>query len=205
MSKLWFVLVLVIIVGLIWSGIVEINVNKPAQYTSFSSATNTIVKEKATYEQGRAYTVGLKRRVESFVVRDKEKRLVLSLLYVRTDAARLQKLIDSGNSPAALLPQAQLLVSSIDQVRANAEKAPVKVVARMRKDSAQTFAAAQQALSGLQEQREEYNSIHKEFSRLTGSLEQQIGDLDPEEEEEKEESVAGTKDEPEASKIPLNF
>jgi len=196
MSKLWFVLLVAVIAGFIWSGIVEININKPTQYTDFSGATNTIVKEKATYEKGRTYTVGLKRKAESLVVRNKEKRLVLSLLYVRTDAARLQKLIDNGSSPATLLPQAQLLISSIEQVRTNAEKAPVKVVARMKKDSAQTFTAAQQALGGLQEQREEFDTIHDEFSRLTGSLEQQIGELDLGSDETKsKEDIAGTSDE----------
>ena len=84
-----------------------------------------------------------------------------------------------------------------------AEETPVEVVASLRKESAKSFQSAKQALGQLQELHDEYANIQEEFARLTQSLEKQIGDLNLE--ESNQESVAGTKDEPETSKIPLKF
>lgn len=177
MSKFLVFLLLAAIGGLVYFGIIEINLNLPASGASVSGAANTIVKEKTTVEKGRAYATGLKRKAELLFIHDREKRLVLALLYVKNDAARLQELISGKTTPEGLLPQAELLVDSLNRVRTTAEKAPVEVVASLKEESAEAFAAAAEALGNLKEQSEEYESIRDEFNRLTASLEEQIGTL----------------------------
>lgn len=176
MSKLLIFFLAAVLAVLILTGIVEIKFH-PQEYVNIPALTNNILNEKTTLEKARTYSVSLKRKAELFIVQDKEKRLVLSLLYVKTDAERLKDMIDKKVTAPALLPQAELLVSSIDLVRKNAEKAPVEVVASLKAESRKSFAIAQEALSGLQGQYEQFETIHSEFTRLTKSLESQIGQL----------------------------
>jgi len=217
MSKLLILFVTAIVCVLFLTGMVEVKFH-PQKYVDIPALTNNIISEKTTLEKGRAYTIAIKRKAELFIVQDKEKRLVLSLLYVKTDAQRLKDLIAKKVTAPALLPQAELLVSSIDLVRKNAEKAPVAVVASLKVESSKSFTIAQEALSGLQGQYEEFETIHGEFTRLTESLESQIGQLgletnDADEESNNEKpanSVAGTTDKneqpsPTAPDIQLKF
>jgi len=189
MSKLLLLFIAAFIAVLLLTGIVEVKF-QPQKYIDIPGIASTVIKEKTTVEKGRAYLVNVKRKAELFIVQDKEKRLVLSLLYVKTDAERLKELISKNISAPALLPQAELLVTSIDLVRKNAEKAPVEVVADMKNESTKSFTLAQQALSGLQDQYEQFEEIHSEFTRLTESLEDQIGQLGL---ESTESDVAGVK------------
>ncbi len=179
MSKFWFITLVLLIVGLVYTGVLEVKLNtgQVSNISSLSSVTNNLVKEKTTFEKGRSYVVGLKRKGEFLVVRDKEKRLVLSNLYVKTDARRLEDLIAAKTTPAGLLPQAELLISSLDLVRNTAQKASVEVVAGMKSESSSAFSAAQLALGKLQNENQEYGRIQSEFTRLTNALEEQIGDL----------------------------
>lgn len=192
MSKLLILFMVALVSVLLLTGIVEVKV-QPQKYIDIPDIASSVVKEKTTVEKGRTYLVGVKRKIELFVIQDKEKRLVLSLLYVKTDAERLKELIAKQVTAPALLPQAELLISSIDLVRKNAEKAPVEVVAGMKAESTKSFTLAQEALGGLQMQYEQFEVIHKEFNRLTTSLEDQIGQLGLE--KYSNEDVAGAQDE----------
>lgn len=203
--KIFSLLIIAALVALTIGGVLEIKVH-PEKVSGIPGKISSLVKDKSTLEKGIVYATGLKRRGEQFIIQDKEKRLELALLYVSTDAARLRELLNKpANSPETFLPRAELLIASLEQVRMRAEETPVEVVASLRKESAKSFQSARQALGQLQELHDEYANIQKEFVRLTESLEKQIGNLNPEEQSEEKESVAGTKDEPEASKIPLKF
>jgi|GEM_PF-6176437 hypothetical protein len=193
MSKILMLFIAAFVSVLLLTGIVELKF-QPQKYVDVPEIASSLIKEKTSIEKGRAYAVGAKRKVELFVIQDKEKRLVLSLLYVKTDAQRLKELIEKEITAPALLPQAEMLVKSIDLVRTNAEKAPVEVVADMKVESTKSFTLAQEALGNLQEQYEEFEVIHTEFNRLTKSLEDQIGQLGLDVKESSEE-VAGVKDE----------
>jgi len=204
-------IIIVITTGLLLTGIVELKVNKE-KFFILPDITSSVLREKSAYEQGRSYAVSLKRRAEQLVVQNKEKRLVLALLYVKSDAARLEELIEKNadsQQAAILLPQAELLISSIDRVRRTAEKAPVAVIADLKQDSEESFANAQEALRHLQEVHDDYEEIGEEFTRLTESLEDKIGtfDLNRTEEEVAGEKNVGEQDEsePEKSAIPLKF
>jgi len=201
--KILSLLIVAALVALTIGGVLEIKVH-PEKISGVPVKVSSLVKDKNTLEKGIVYATALKRRGEQFIIQDKEKRLELALLYVSTDAARLRELLNkSENAPEIFLPRAELLIASLEQVRARAEKTPIEVVVSLRKESAKSFQSARQALGQLQELHDEYANIQEEFARLTQSLEKQIGDLNIE--ESNQESVAGTKDEPNPSKIPLKF
>ncbi|MFH1353712.1 MAG: hypothetical protein ABIH36_00300 [bacterium] len=191
------------IIAAVIGDVIEVKIN-PENFSSIPDKASSLFKDKSALEKGRTYAVRLKRKGEQFVIQDKEKRLEISLLYVSNDATRLRELLnDPKSKPETFLPQAELLIDSLEQVRTRAEEAPVEVVASLKQKSEESFKLAQQTLGQLQELHKEYDNVQREFVRLTESLEKQIGDLKLEEEE----SVAGTKDEsePEVSKIPLKF
>jgi len=204
MSKMLIFFIAAFVGVLLLTGIVEIRFS-PEKYVDIPNLTNKVFKEKTTFEKGRAKIVSWKRKAELFVIQSKEKRLVLSLLYVKKDAARLNELIAKEVTASTLLPQAEQLIDSIDLVRTNAEKAPVEVVAGMKDESTESFLIAQEALGSLQQQYTQLEEIHGEFDRLTTSLEDQIGQLGLE--ETKDEEVAGSKDtqSTEQETIPLKF
>ena len=214
MSKIFLLFIAALVSVLFLTGIVEVQFH-PQKYVDIPEIANNIISEKTTLEKGRTYTVSIKRKAELFIVQDKEKKLVLSLLDVKTDAERLKELINREVTAPALLPQAELLVSSIDLVRKNAEKAPVEVVASLKEESSKSFSIAQEALSGLQGQYEQFATIHAEFTRLTESLESQIGQLGLNANQpasDQPETVAGAVDEADAgtqtaptNTIPLKF
>ncbi len=219
--KIIFILTGAGIAAMIYGGAIEVKV-RPEKVFDLPGKAASIFQDRTALEKGRAYAVRLKRRGEMFVFREEDKRLQVALENVSNDADRLRELLSSsGDKPEALLPQAELLIDSLQRVRQLAEEAPVKTVASLKEKSEQSFGAARQALGQLQELHQEYESVQKEFVRLTQSLEEQIGEFDfdggqregePEREEGRGE-VAGTegeereqqKEKPENTKIPLKF
>ncbi len=190
---------------LIVSGVVEVRIH-PDRIANVPAALTAATKDQTLVERGRRQLIALKRSGEQLIVRDQAKRLELAILYVKEDAKRLQSLLTAHKDNSRyLLPQAELLLASIEQVRTQAQEAPVKVVADLKEESREAFTLAYQAYADIKELREEYAALQKEFARLTSSLEEQIGALTT---QDKEGSVAGTKEESkqsQPSKIPLKF
>lgn len=169
MSKLLLVLAVGVISVLIMTDVVEVSFHAD-KYKNIPALAGSLIKDKATIERGRAAVVGAKRRVELFMTQDKEKRLALALLYVKADAKRLKELTQGDLNVAVILPPARLLVASIDRVRSISEEAPADVVAKMKRNSEESFSLAREALSGLQSQHEQFEELYKDFSRLSATL-----------------------------------
>lgn len=206
MSKL---LLLIVAAGLVLSsisGVVEIKIH-PDRITQIPAALTTATKDKAFIEKGKIQFIVLKRWGEQFVIRDTTKQLELAVVYVKEDAKRLETLLTAyGDNPEYVVPQAELLLTSIKRVRTQAQEASVKVVADLKDESREAFTLADKAYSHMSKLRDEYSAIQKEFAQLTASLEEQIGKLTVTSEEE--EAVAGTKDQDDqlqSSEIPLKF
>jgi hypothetical protein len=191
-----------------FGGVLEVKVH-PDKIAGLSKNTLNLFKDKSIVEKGRAFFVKLKRRGEQFIIRDKEKRLELALLYVEKDSKRLNNLIKEEKDPAYLLPSSQALIESLNLVRSTAEDAPVDVVASLKTKSQDAFSSAQETLGELKDIHEQYEAIQEEFTRLTESLEKQIGGLNLKEDEgdstKEEEKNEQTSESSEESKIPLKF
>ncbi|MBI4021986.1 MAG: hypothetical protein HY372_01380 [Candidatus Andersenbacteria bacterium] len=202
MSKLTVLVLGAAVAALIYGGVFEIKIHLD-RLSLLPSRLAALAKNKAAIEQGRVYLTQLKRRGEQLLIQDKKKRLELAVLNVQQDADRLQDLAaDTASHPSKLLPQARLLLSSIDAVRDSAENAPVEAVATLKQRSLDAFQAAHKALGSLKELHSDYQALQAEFGRLTGMLEQQIGKLEFSEPGATAGATTGQKDQP---KIPLEF
>lgn len=217
LNKIYIVLVIGAIAALIVSGVLEVKIH-PDKIAGISKNTLGLFKDQSMIEKSRAFFVKIKRRGEQFIIRDKEKRLELALLYVEKDAERLNTLIKEDKEASYLLPSSQSLIASLNLVRSTAEEAPVEVVASLKDKSQKAFSSAQETLGELKDIHEQYEAIQEEFTRLTESLEKQIGELNINEDDNASEEESGDKeegsDEPDESieteestkeKIPLKF
>ena len=209
LNKVYIILIIGAIVALIVGGVLEVKVH-PDKIAGLSGNTMKIFKDQSILEKSRAIFIEFKRRGEQFIIRDKEKRLELALLYVEKDAERLNDLIKENKDAAHLLPASETLINSLNLVRSTAEDAPVEVVASLKTKSQDAFSSAQETLGELKDIHEQYDAIQNEFTRLTESLEKQIGQLDIKEdednkEEENSEEPKESSEEPEKSTIPLKF
>jgi len=203
--------------GLVFTGVIEIKVN-PDKLSALPASLLSLSKDKSAFEKGRALMVSLKRRGEQFIITDKAKKLQLALIYVEQDAARLHQLASEEENATILIPQARSLIKSIELVRSRSEEAPIQSVAELKTESTTAFQDALSALGKLKDIHEQYQEIQQEFSRLTRSLEQNIGSLDLATDNNDEENIAGaqtgedqneTSEEPTAepttADIPLKF
>lgn len=203
MSKLTLLMLAAAAAALYLGGVLEIKVHVE-RLSLLPSRLAALAQNKAAIEQGRMYLTQLKRRGERLLIQDKKKRLELAVLIVQQDADRLQELaLGNAADPAKLLPQAKLLLSSIDAVRVSAQDAPVTAVASLKQPSLKAFQAAHEALGSLKDLHREYQGMQAEFERLTGVLEEHIGKL---EFRDKEGATAGaTTGNADPSEIPLKF
>ena len=182
LNKIYIVLIIGAIAALIVSGVLEVKIH-PDKISGISKNTLGLFKDQSMIEKSRAFFVKIKRRGEQFIIQDEEKRLELALLYVEKDSERLNRLIKENKDAANLLPSSQSLITSLNLVRSTAEDAPVEVVASLKDKSQKAFSSAQETLGELKDTHEQYESIQEEFTRLTESLEKQIGELDINEED----------------------
>lgn len=177
MSKLFLLAVVVAIGILIFTGVLEVKVH-PEQLANVFPALAGAGNDNALVEKARVQTTTLKRQAEQLIIQDDEKKLELAVVYVQEDAQRLQELMaEDRDNPTNLMPQAKLLLASIERVRSQAQEAPVKVVADLKSESKEAFTQAHEAYASLKELRSEYAPLEEEFTRLTRSLEEQVGTL----------------------------
>lgn len=204
MSKITYLLLLAGVAALLYGGVLEVKVH-PGRLGELPAKLAALAKNKAAVEQGKVLVTQLKRRGEKLLIQDKKKRLELAVLYVQQDAKHLQELAARpSEDPAKLLPQAKLLMSSIDAVRVMAQDAPAEAISTLKQPSIEAFQAAQHALASLKDLHTEYQALRDEFARLTGVLEEHIGKLDL---PDKQGATAGaTADKSkEQNEIPLKF
>ena len=178
MSKVFVLLLVAGIAVVLLADVVEISFHAD-RLSGIPAVLGNLTKDGSVIAKGKLLLVRANRSVVRLVIQDKEKRLENAVLNVSEDADRLSQTLKKGVADAGtLFPQAELLLSSIKEVRATAEDAPVEAVAALKEKSAASFEKARQALGQLQELREEYAAIEEEFNLLTKSLEEQIGSLD---------------------------
>jgi hypothetical protein len=177
MSKIFLLLVIAAGAILIMNGVVEVSFH-PDRLSSVSTSLTDVTKGGFAPERGKILLLRTNRSLQHLFIHDREKRLELAVANVSQDADRLSETIDKGVTDAnVLMPQAEILLNSIEQVRKAAEEAPVDTVASLKQESAESFAKAQQALNKLQALRTEYAAIEEEFKALTTALEGQVGTL----------------------------
>src|SRR3989344_6228340 len=179
MSKIFGLALIALGVFLVLSGAVEVKVHAE-KIRALPEIVLSGAKDGSRLGTAQRAVLKARRFGENLLIQDKPKRLEVALLNVQADAKRLQQALESKAEASTLLPDAEMLLDSLRQVRTAAQLAPVDAVAARKEDSARAFADARQVLQALREQQQEVASIEEELQRLTASLEEQVGSLSSE-------------------------
>lgn len=203
---------LILVVGaLIVGGVVEITFH-PEELANVPGRVIGAATSGAVREQVRGRVVAWKRTGEQWIIGDEEKKLQLAIGYIETDAERLTELAETGSDSAdSILPQAELLVASIERSGQLTDSVSVEVLAEARDKTKAALRAAATALEHLKGLKEELYSLNERFAAVTDELENQVGAIRLADEPEQAAAVAGAKDGEASSKeskneeIPLEF
>ncbi len=201
-----------IIASLIIGGVLEVKVH-PEELSKTPGRVLALVTRPETVARARATFTDFKRRAEQAVTKDEQKRLQLSLGYVKSDAERLQQLsAEKYANGQIILPQAELLDKSVQRLKEQMGKAPIETLLAVKNNSRDSLARAEEALKKLQEQRDKYEALKDRLTSVTKSLEASFKELFASSGRPiKEGEVAGLQDmkpSPSATPtktIPLNF
>jgi len=206
-------IILGIVAALVVGGVLEITVH-PEAAASLPQQITGLVGGASGAESTRAWLTGVKRKGEQWIIQDDSQKLSIATGYIASDADRLLGLMqDKPADASTVLPQAELLLKSIEQARDVIETAEVGAIAEAREDAHSALVAASQALDRLKELEAEQEALHERFNRTTSALTERIGVLDSpddkEQEEVNEEDRSPVKEEEaeegEAASIPLEF
>lgn len=141
----------------------------------------TMVTSRRAIEDVRASTVRTKRSAEQWAIKDSEHRLEIAVDYVATDAERLADMAEAleQSDPEALLPQAELLIKSIDRVGDLLSEVPAGVVVSTREDLNNALQGTHASLAVLQQIGEEHAEQREDFAQVSSVLAWHLGELDP--------------------------
>ena len=205
--------IIILVVGaLLVGGVVEVTFH-PDQLANVPGRVLDTATSGAVREQVRGKVVSWKRVGEQWIIGDEEKKLQLAIGYIESDAERLTELAETGSDSAdSILPQAELLVSSIERSSTLTNSVSVEVLADARDETKASLRAAASALGQLRSLKEELFSLNERFAAVTDQLEGQVGDIRLADEPDKEGAVAGTSDgevteeaASQSEEIPLEF
>lgn len=176
---LLFILVAVALIGMA-TGVLEVRVHQD-RLSQVPSLLRNAIGNRSLVEQGRSYAVWLKRTGEQLIISDPNKKMDVALLYVRIDAARLDKLLaEHAAEPAVVIPQAKLLLQSLERVRSLTAEATPDSVVGLEQEAKETLASAAAVLSKLQVVKEAYEKLAVQFAGLVERIQQQLTTLDTE-------------------------
>ncbi|MAF81084.1 hypothetical protein CL628_03685 [bacterium] len=210
----WIVLAL-IIVGLMGSGVLEIRFHADAA-SGLPQRVAGMFGNAGAGESARVWLTALKRSGEQWIIKDDHQKLTVATGYITSDADRLLELIaDEPGDAASVLPQADLLLASIERASDIIASADVDAIAEAREDAEGALASAAGALTKLKELQAEAEALQERFSETTDALSDRIGgfvaDADETEEVDAQVSEAeptesgALQQEVEATAIPLDF
>lgn len=170
-------LLVVVVSLLILSGVIRVSFH-PERLPEVPARAVDIVNNKSLLESGRSLFVQLKRQGEQWLLRDDTQKLKIATGYIRADANRLVDLIAADSTqPESVLPQATLLVSSIEQVSQLINSSSVEAIALSREEAINALRSAEGALGQLQHIAAEQQAVQERFSAVTAELSNKIGSI----------------------------
>lgn len=173
------IFLLVVAIGLgILGGVIEVKYNQEELAAVLPNMIGAVT-DAGTYESVRARGVGYKRQAEQWLVKDVDQKLQLAFQYVVQDTERLNEVLEKkSESPEAVLPQAELLIKSIDRIGDLLVEAPAATVASAQKNTAVMLGDARGALSHLQDLEQNNPDSASSFAQVNSVLEWHIGEFD---------------------------
>lgn len=167
-SSLFFGIVVAVI--LIATGVLEVKFH-PDRLVDIPGRLTTIVQDGDFVERGRAQAVWWKRLAEQRLVGDDARRLELAWLYVKTDAERLKTMLEKyQDQPEKLLPQASLLVKSLELGRTREHGLSSEKLQQLSHKKEEALAVVSEIAGGLQNSQNKQAVIQEKFGQVTSAL-----------------------------------
>lgn len=174
MFKTLVILTAGVIAALMIGGVLEVQYH-PDRLSEVPGKVLALATNKETVEQIRAEAILLKRRGESYLLRDRQQQYKIAVSYVKGDADRLKELIaKAANNPKELLPQANLLSASLTNLPQRESDASAQTVIDTHEQKKQALTLAQEAITKLKAVQAEQSSLHEQLTKQTQELEQQM-------------------------------
>ncbi len=200
---------------LIIGGVVEVKVH-PDQLSNVPGQVVKIATDKILQQSIKAKLIALKRDSEQWLIKDEDKRIELAIAYIKIDTENLNRLIAENEDNAKIVvPQAELLLSSIERTAKLASSASVDKLPHVSQAAKTTVTLAYETLAELNVVKDESKMLNKRLVQVTQLLEEYIGNIIPKSNNSSNKTeVAGSKD-PETiqsnpqpavdEKVPLSF
>jgi hypothetical protein len=177
MFKFFSTVATLMVIVLIATGIVDIQINKE-KIAEVSNNVLEFSKNKTAMEQVRDWGVNTKRNTEQWVIKDEAKKIELALLYVQKDTERLNDFVDDvSQSPDVSLPQAKLLLQSINRVKDLSEELSIETITSTKPSSKEALLVASESLNRILRMNDQYEGLQKKFIAIIQATEKQIGNL----------------------------
>ncbi len=206
MSKLTWGILIAGGAFLVMSGVVQVNFN------SENLPGTPEISGGGTFEKVRSYGVRSKRVGQMFLVDNEKERIDLSLDFVEADANRLDTLLEKAEEASTLVPQAAMLLDSLDRAKELSRAVSPEVLAAAKDRSQEAFSVASKSINNLHVAEAEDALTSERLATLTESLTIEVGgltDIAPQvagtSDGEEEGSTEETPEEPKPTEIPLQF
>ena len=211
MSKLLLLLIIGGVAALLWTGIIEVNINSEKAGDLPGSSISESTKSPLL-ENGRVFAIKGVRKAELFFAENDDQKMEVILGFVEKDSERLQEMMEVGRTAAEVKPQAELLVESLRQARVQSWELSEGELADLSEDVQNVMNAALAVFHAIDRYYED--DAAQELAAVTDSLEEELDTAIAQEkaegavaETEDDSRSSGDESEPttEESKSPLKF
>lgn len=201
MLRLLTVLIIIAFIILTMTGVIEIKVHAD-RLGEVPGRVMQFINQPSTWEKARVLFTRVKRWGEQVLVKDADKKLEVSLVYVKDDAERLNRLVEKyKDTPEAVLPQAELLVDSMKALQKESAAVSLETIMQFQEKSREVFSAATESLEHIKHIESVYEAIRDRLSETSSTLEQQLKDFVL----PKNDTIKTPTPSPKPSVIPLRF
>jgi hypothetical protein len=167
-----FLFALVTFAVLVLTGAIEVKVNMN-RLMALPREGARLVEDGSFLEQGRVYGTKIKRSLEQSFVKDDHRRAEMALLYVKSDIARVNELLEKyPDQPSKVLPQLGLLTESVKRLQNFKDEQPNSWLAA---DTQKVLAEAAAVQEKLRAKQKELSESQENFTKATESFEAELG------------------------------
>lgn len=170
MSKISLLVGIAALVVLYLSGVVQVELN-PGRLSAVPGTVSNLVSDAGLITSVKNKVISLKRQGELYFADNPKKRLELAMGYAETDSGRLQASLESNEGPQVLVPDAELLATSIEQMKEYAGELSEEDLVAIQDKSRQIASTAGSTLEQLKEVQRDYAEFEERLADVTDKLE----------------------------------
>lgn len=208
MSKITLLIGIASLTVLFLSGVIHVEL-RTDRLSAVPGTIQGIVSNGGLLASAKTHITSWKRAAELYVADSASNKMELAMKYTEVDTGHLQKSLEQHEQPEVIIPEAELLLDSVSQMKEYAAQLSEEELAALAEESKLISANTRGVLAQLQEVQKDYASFEERLANVTDTLQLRLG-----EPEQSPGEVAGAADEstktestptPPPTDIPLKF